>query len=699
MYDVCEELSQNFIDYAYAVNSDRAIPSIADGLKPVVRRILWDMKQLKANSNKAHIKCARVSGDTMGKYHPHGDSAIYDALVRLAQPFSMRYPLIDGHGNFGNIGGDEAAAARYTECRLEKLTEEGFLNKINEHILEMQPNYDETLTEPVLLPALFPNILCNPTQGIGLAMACQWLPHNLNDIVDKTIIPYLLDQEIDYKNIFPDFPTGGTIVNKDEVYKIYTTGKGKVIVEAKWREEERDGDRLVVFYELPYQVYLEPLIDKIKQQCLANNINNVLDVRNESTDKEIRVVLEIEKDTDIDHLIDQVFSYTDLRKNFNANQVGLVGKTPKLVNLDEVLEIYTNFHKGIIRRFHEYEFGVARTRIEILEGLLKALEQIEQIIKCIKESDSPSTARAKLENDFDFTESQAKAILDMKLSRLANLEQTKLKDELKEKIEYAAFCESVVNSQEKQIEILIDELRELVKKFGDSRRTDVIQKSIKKITKTTEKKEKPAREVVVSLNALGYLNVTPVELYKTKKDDIKTFKCSSKDFILLFSSSGKFYRIKVENITVDNKKGIIPASILKLEQNEKIQLIASMNIDEKHPYISFFTKNGLVKKSEKSLYVGSTQNLSGIKALTLNDGDDLVNIFETNGDYVDIISSNNKELIFNMEEVRVTGKTAKGVKSITLDENAIVKSVNIIDKPKDSKKIGKRAGKGKIINV
>ena len=696
MYDVCEELSQNFIDYAYAVNSDRAIPSVADGLKPVTRRILWDMKQLKANSNKAHMKCARISGDTMGKYHPHGDTAIYDALVRLAQPFSMRYPLIDGHGNFGNIGGDEAAAARYTECRLEKLTEEGFLEKINEHILDMQPNYDETLTEPVLLPALFPNILCNPTQGIGLAMACNWLPHNLNDIVEKAIIPYLLDKDINYNDIFPDFPTGGIIVNKNEVHTIYETGKGKVVVEAKWREEERDGDRLLVFYELPYQVYLEPLIDKIKQQCLAKTITNVIDVRNESTENEIRVVLEIEKDADINHLIDQAFSFTDLRKNFNANQVGLVGKTPKLVNLKEILEIYTNFHKAIIRGFHEFEFGVARARIEILEGLLKALDNIEEIIKRIKESDSPSAARAQLEKQFGFSESQSKAILDMKLSRLANLEQTKLKDELKEKIEYAAFCEEVVNSQEKQVEILVNELRELVKKFGDSRRTEVVQKAVKKITKATEKKEKPARDVIVSLNSLGYLNVTPVELFKTQRIITRTFKCSSKDFILLFSNFGKVYRLKVENLETDNAKGIIPASVLKLEPHEEIKLVTSMNIDEEHPYISFFTKNGLVKKSDKSLYVGTTQTLSGIKALTLNEDDAIINIFETNGDYVCITSSNNRILTFNMEEVRVTGKTAKGVKSMTLDEDAFVTDVMIVKNP-DSKDIGKRAGKGKVV--
>ncbi len=623
------------------------------------------------------------------------DSAIYDALVRLAQPFSMRYPLIDGHGNFGNIGGDEAAAARYTECRLEKLTEEGFLDKINEHILEMQPNYDETLTEPVLLPALFPNILCNPTQGIGLAMACNWLPHNLNDIVEKAIIPYLLDKDIDYNDIFPDFPTGGIIVNKNEVHTIYETGKGKVVVEAKWREEERDGDRLLVFYELPYQVYLEPLIDKIKQQCLAKTITSVIDVRNESTENEIRVVLEIEKDADINHLIDQAFSFTDLRKNFNANQVGLVSKTPKLVNLDEVLEIYANFHKDIIRRFHEHEFGVARTRIEILEGLLKALDQIEQIIKCIKESDSPSAARSKLENDFSFTEPQAKAILDMKLSRLANLEQTKLKDELKEKIEYTAFCESVVNSQEKQVEILIDELRALVKKFGDSRRTEVIQKDIKKITKTTEKKEKPARDVIVSLNSLGYLNVTPVELFKAQRITVKTFKCSSKDFILLFSNFGKVYRLKVENLETDNKKGIIPASVLKLEPKEEIQLITSMNINKEHPYISFFTKDGLVKKSDKSIYTGTTRNLQGLKAIQLNDGDQLVNIFETNGDYVRIESTNNKVLIFNMEEVRAVGKTAKGVKSMSLDAGANVQKVELVKNP-DPSTIGKRAGKGKV---
>ena len=320
-HDVCAELGQNFIDYAYAVNTDRAIPDAADGLKPVARRILWSMNQEKFFHDKSYIKCARVVGDVIGKYHPHGDTSVYDAMTRLAQEWNMRYPIIDWHGNKGNIGGDGAAAMRYTECRLNSLAEVGFLNAINKNVVDMRPNYSEDIEEPVLLPALFPNLLCNQTSGIGVALACNWLPHNLKDVINIVLIPYIKGEEIDYTNLFPDFPTGGIIVNKDDVASIYRTGKGKVILEAKYKEETRNGKKLLVFYEIPYSTKIEysdqgkskGIIPQLREGIIKEKITGVEDVRDESS-KQVRIVVELAADANIDITLNKIFAETDLRQ-------------------------------------------------------------------------------------------------------------------------------------------------------------------------------------------------------------------------------------------------------------------------------------------------------------------------------------------------------------------------------------------------
>lgn len=707
--DVCQELGQNFIDYAHAVNSDRAIPSAADGLKPVARRILWGMDQAKVFSNKAHVKCATVVGKVMGDYHPHGDSSIYDAMTRLAQEWSMRYPLIDWHGNKGGITGDGAAAYRYTECRLEKLAESGFLANLNKNVVDMQPNYSEVLDEPVLLPAVFPNLLCNPTEGIGLAMACKWLPHNLNDVAG-IIKNYVENENLDYSNLYPDFPTGGTIINKDEVHKIYETGKGKVVIEGKYKEEKRGTKNLLVFYEIPFQVYLEPLLEQINKAYEAEKVQDILAIRDESGKKGTRIVIELAKDANVEKVLAQLFAETDLRKSYSANQVALIGKTPRQLNLKQVLDIYVKHNLSCIVREHEYEFNKANTRIEILEGLSKALEDIENIIALIKGSASAAVAKSKLMEQYKFTEAQAKAILDMKLARLANLEKVEVNNELEEKRAYALQCREIMESQDRQKSILIQRLQELVTKFGDSRRTDITQKTVLKVAKPKDVRVALPEDVVVTLNKDGYLQSIPLKAYKnTKAGIVNSFKTQTTDMILLFTNRGKVYRIAAGDIAQCGirDKGVAAGSIIKMESGEKVLNIFSMNIDEARPYITGFTKGGLVKKSDKTIYIGSTRNLNGLKAAGLNDDDEFISIYESNGDF-GVVGTNAGMIIrFELDAVNPVGKTAKGVKSIALRDGDFVSSAAVVSKKATSVKVnGKvteiskivvqgRAGKGR----
>lgn len=676
--DLCQELRQNFIDYAYAVNTDRAIPSAADGLKPVARRILWGMQEGKFFSNKAYIKCARVVGDVMGKYHPHGDSSIYDAMTRLSLGWGLRYPLIDWHGNQGNIAGDKAASYRYTECRLAKIAEDGILDGINKDAIDFQPNYDETLLEPVLMPAVFPNLLCNPNEGIGLAMACKWLPHNLNDIAD-TIIDYIKDEELNFSNLFPDFPTGGTIVNKEEVQNIYKTGRGKVVVESKYREEKRGNHRLLVFYEIPYQVFIESIIEKIQDLCEKEKLPDVIMAQDQSGKasgkKGIRIVVEVTKDANIDHVLAQLFSETDLRKSFSANQVALVGKTPKLLNLEETIQIYIQHNIRSIQKQHEYDLGRVSTRVEILEGLSRALEDIDKIIELIKTSPSAKEAQIKLMSQYSFSELQAKSILDMKLSRLANLEKIEVTKELQEKQELAKYLSMVVNSVDKQKEILVERLEDVVKKYGDNRRTDVTQKTIVKVSgKAKDKTEIIPEDIVVTFSKTGYLQAIPVKTYKKNNNTITNFKTTTIDIILLFSNKGKVYRISGKDIAMcgNRDKGTAIGSIIKLDTNEKIIGVFSSEIKEKEPYLIFVMNNGLVKKTEKIEYLGETRNLTGIKAVKLKDDSEIIFIQEAND--TETITLGTKENIyirFKLAGINPTGKASMGVKGITLDNDEV----------------------------
>ena len=710
-YEICQEMGQNFIDYAYAVNTDRSIPSAADGLKPVHRRILWSMYKEKNTPDKAHVKCARIVGDVIGKYHPHGDTSVYDAMTRLAQEWNVRYPLINWHGNKGNIGGDGAAAMRYTEARLEPLAQFGMLQNLNKNIVDMQPNYSEDLEEPVLLPALFPNLLCNPNSGIGVAMACNWLPYNLHEIINQIIVPHLKEETTDYESIAPDFPTGGDIINPSVIKTINRTGRGSIIVDGRYKIEQRNGHNLIVFYEIPYGTKIEyedqgkpkGIIPQLRKAMQEEKLTDVIDIRDESS-KSVRIVIEYNSSANVERIISQIYNETDLRKSFSANYVAIVGKTPTLLNMFEIIKIYSQHNLSCIKREFQFEYEKTISRIHILEALIWAVQHIDKVIKTIREGKDLS----EIMNTF--SDKQIKAILDMKLGRLSKLEEEKLIQEKKEKEEYAAYCKEIIESENRQKEILIERLRELDKKFGDNRRTHIQEKVIVKKTSAAKVKEVIIEDVMITYSNAGYIQSIPLKAYRTTEYK-NSFKCQTNDMILLFSSLGKLYRLKVDAIKQCSQKdkGTAVGALLNLDPGEKILNIFSMNIDEKHPYIVGVTKFGQVKKSEKLIYLSSTQNKNGLQAAGLKDNDQYIGFWECNGDYMSLITKNDMIIQFELEKVNPVGKTAKGVKGIALSADDYVVEAIVCNPAIDTIKIKKynktikgitvqgRGGKGRKI--
>ena len=704
--DVIQEVQQNFLDGSYDTNANRAFPNVKDGLKPGQRACLWEMYVKKYNSSKPHVKSAKIDGGVAALWWPHGTTAIYETFARMSQPFTNNIPEVDFHGANGNIilGGDAIAADRYTEARLSKVVEEGMLQGINKKNVPMILNFSEDEEWPQVLPAIFPRLLVNGAQGIGVGIANFWICHNFTETANL-ILKYLKDNILEEDTYYPDFPTGGTIINKDELPIINKTGRGKVIVEANYRINGREID----FYEMPYQVYIEPVIEKIKECIDKEELFGIAGVFNKSDKKKISLVVECTKDVDPESVVNQLFALTPLRSQYNANQNGIISKTPVLLNLKQVVDVYVEHNLECIKKEHEFDFEKASTRIEILEGLSKALEDIENIIALIKSSPSANDAKIKLIEKYQFSEAQAKAILDMKLARLANLEKIEVENELQEKKEFALKCKQIIGSQDEQKNILMRRLQDLVNKYGDTRRSQVIQKTVIKTSKAKEAKVIIPEDVVITINKDGYLQSIPLKSYKTAKAGvINSFKTQTTDMILLFSNKAKVYRISVGDIAQcgARDKGVAAGSILKLEPGEKILNVFSMNINETHPYIVGFTKGGLVKKSEKSIYIGSTRNLTGLKASGLNDDDEFISIYESNGDYAIVGTNNGMVIRFEMDKVNPVGKTAKGVKSIALGEKDFVSSAIILPKANKNFKLnGKttsiatapcqnRAGKG-----
>lgn len=715
--DIVKELGTNFIEYAVAVNTDRAIPDAKSGLKPVAKRILYDAYASGFASSKPYVKCALMVGDTMGRFHPHGDSSIYGALVRLSQDWVMRYPLIDFHGANGSRDGDGPAAYRYTEARLAKLTEDGMLRGMKKGVVDTIPNYSETESEPVTLPAIFPNLLCNPNTGIGVAMACNWAPHNLNEVAQA------INDYMDGKDPMlpgPDFPTGGIIINKDDIPTIMRTGRGSVKIRGKYHMEGNN----IVFTEIPYGVITENLLDSIGVLCDSGDIQGITDIRNESNRKKgFRLVFECSKEANISKIIAQLFQKTDLQSSFSYNQVALIDKTPTELNLKDCCKIYVEHNEDCIRRELTFDIKKAKERLNVVEGLLKALEDIDNIIVLIKQSESSAKAKDALISKYKFNEEQAKAIIDMKLGRLAGLEKIEIENERTELINTIKNLDAMLADPSNELR---NRLNALVKKYGDARRTELTQIEIPKTKEDKEVATVIPEKCVVVMTENGNLKRIPATSFRTQKRGTKGVKTqeditnavirtNTVDSLMIFTNKGKMYRLVVNNIPegTNTSKGTPARALIEMEADENVQTIYSIYRDTDAKYVLFVTKKGLVKKTALAEYIG-TKKSKGIGAINLKDDDSLVSVSLIKDEPIILVSKNGYIIKFKSNEITATGRLTSGVKGMALaaddelifglpvrheeDDIAVFSSKGYGKKVSQKElTIQKRAGKGVII--
>ena len=696
--DLINELSTNFIEYAVAVNTDRSIPDAKSGLKPVAKRILYGAFDEGFSSNKPHVKCANIVGNVMAQWHPHGDSSIYGALVRLSQNWVMRYPLIDFHGSNGNRDGDGPAAYRYTEARLSKLTEDGLLTGIKKNNVDFIPNYSETKDEPVTLPSIFPNLLCNPNTGIGVAMACSWASHNLREVT-QAIIDYTNGLEPTLPG--PDFPTGGLIINGKELPNIIKTGKGSVKIRGKYNLEDNN----IVFYELPYGVGTEALMEEIGTACDEGRIVGVKNIRNESNRKGFRLVIECEKTASIPTVINKLFKETTLQTSFSYNQVALVDKTPRELGLKDCIKIYIEHNTECIRRETEFDLNKAQSKLEIVEGLLKALEDIDNIIALIKKSESAAKAKINLMSTYNFTEAQATAIVDMKLGKLAGLEKIEIQNEKKELLALIDALNLILSDVQTE---LIKRLKHLTEIYGDDRRTEITQIS----ESSKEEKEiefvEPEKCVVV-LTESGLVKRVPSASFRTQKrngvgvktqDDITSMviRTNTIDSLMIFSDKGKMYRLLVDSIPVgtNTTKGQPIKSLVQMEANENPTVIYSIYRDTDAKFVLFTTKNGTVKKTALEEYI-KTSKKTGISALNLREDDELVSVNLIKDEDIILVTSGGMAIKFNSSEVPITSRNAYGVKGMGLKEGESVVTTLVVRDKNDYIAMFSERGLGKKV--
>lgn len=670
--DIINELGTNFIEYAVAVNTDRSIPNATDGLKPVAKRILYGAFDCGFKSEKPHVKCANIVGNTMADWHPHGDSSIYGALVRLSQPWVMRYPLIDFHGSNGNIDGDGPAAYRYTEARLSKLTEDGMLGGIKKDNVDFVPNYSETKEEPVELPAIFPNLLCNPNAGIGVAIASSWACHNLGEVA-QAIYDYIDDKEPMLPG--PDFPTGGIVINKNDIPAIMKTGHGSVKIRGKYYIEKNN----LVFTEIPYGVGTEALMSQIGELCDKEELSGILDIRNESNKKGFRLVIECDKNTPINTIITNLFAKTSLQSSFSYNQVALVDKTPTELNLKDCIKIYVDYNSKCIVREVSFDIKKTEQRLHIIEGLFKALDIIDEIIAMIKKSESAAAAKETLKNKWGFSEEQAKAILDMKLSKLAKLEKAELQNEAEE---LRALLITLKEIHDNPIPELRKRLETLVKKYGDVRKTDLVQ-----LAETTKEEKEIANvtpeDVVVCISSKGYAKRIPKTSFRTQRrggkgvkvqeDNTKwVFKTNTIDTLMVFTSKCKAYNVLVNDLPVgtNTAKGTHLNTLINLEADEEIMAVSNLYRNTEAKYVVFITKQGIIKKVNLDEFASKRKN--GIIAITLKEGDILTKVTFANEEDLIITTNKAQSLRFSLKDLGASSRTAKGVKGINLGNDDYV---------------------------
>ena len=699
--DILNELSTNFIEYAVAVNTDRAIPDSTSGLKPVARRILWGAFEKGYTFSKPHVKSAKIVGDVMGTYHPHGDSSIYGALVRLSQPWVMRYPLIDWHGSNGNIDGDGPAHMRYTEARLSKIAEDGMLAGIKKKNVDFIPNYSEDSEEPVTLPAIFPNLLCNPNTGIGVAMACNFAPHNLKEVA-QAIYDYIEGKEPMLPG--PDFPTGGIVINKDDIPNIMRTGHGSVKVRAKYKIEGQN----IVFYEIPYGTCTENLMNEIGEVSEDKDVEGIVNIRNESNKKGLRIVVECGKGISPDAIANKLFLKTNLQTSFSYNQVALINKTPTEVNLKDCIKIYLNHNIDCLIKETDFDLKKAEARLEIVEGLIKALEDIDNIIAFIKKSDSSAAAKEGLVKEYKFTEPQAKSIVAMRLGSLAKLEKVELNDERKGLVSDIDEYNRVLGSEQVQIQIILDRLKKLVYKYGDARRTELVQIDLPKDEK--EIVTVVPEDVVVMLSQTGDIKRIPKSSFRTQRrngkgvkseDDaiLASIKTNTIDNLLLFTNKGKMYKILVDKLPIGTNvsKGQNIASLIPIEIDEKVIAAASLDRGVDADYVVFITKQGLVKKSLLSEYT-SIKKSTGTQAIKLKDGDGIANVLFMKEEDLILISKQGMTIRFTTSDISPIGRVTSGVKGIKLNDNDEVVAGLVIKEGLDLAVINKN-GTGKKCKI
>jgi len=688
--EISSEMKKAYIDYAMSVIVARALPSVEDGLKPVHRRILYAMDLLGLQSNKQTKKSARIVGDVIGKFHPHGDVAVYDSLVRMAQDFSLRYPLVKGQGNFGSIDGDAAAAYRYTEAKLSGISIE-LLEDIDKETVNFVPNFDNSLKEPELLPAKIPNLLLNGASGIAVGMATNIPPHNLNEICDA-IISYIKKPNITINELCeivkgPDFPTGGSV--SGNMHELYSTGKGKLIMRGKTTTENTQGKDLIVITEIPYMLNKSDLITQIAKLVQDKKIINVSDLRDESAKGKIRIVLELKKGTDSKFVINKLYKFTRLQDNFSANMLALVKGQPKVLNLLNFIDEYVSYRKKIITNRSKFELKKAKDRQEIVEGLLVALKNIDNIISLIKKSATAAEALEGLMNKFELTKKQAQAVLETKLQQLTSLEVDKLKKEAEELKEKITELEKILGDINEILKIIVKEINELKRKYGDNRRTSILQR----ISDIEEKDMVQKKEVVVTITEKGYCKRMDVKTYKEQKrggkgvigsnlatgDFVKQLiTCSTHDYLLFFTNRGKVYWLKAYEVpeTERYSKGKAIINMLNLK-DEAITNVISLNKFEENLFMA--TKKGIVKKI--SLKHFSKPRASGIRAINLpNDNSDFligVEIVEK-GQEILLSTKKGQSIRFKNEDVREMGRASYGVTGIRLHDKDEVVSLDIL---------------------
>ncbi len=691
-------MERSYIDYAMSVIAARALPDVRDGLKPVQRRILHSMIELNNGPDKPHRKCARIVGDTMGKYHPHGDSSIYDALVKLAQDWNTRYPLVDGHGNFGSEDGDGAAAMRYTEARLSKISME-MLADINKDTVDFVPNFDETEKEPTVLPSRFPNLLVNGTTGIAVGMATNIPPHNLKEVIGATvkIIDNRIeeDRETSIDEIMqiikgPDFPMGAEILGHRGIEEAYRTGRGKIKVRAVTDIEAMpNGKHKIVVTELPYMVNKALLIQKIVELVKTKRVEGITDVRDESSREGIRVVIELKKDTNANVLLNQLYKHTQLQDTFGVNMLALVDGVPKILNISQMLGYYLKHQEDVVTRRTKYDLNKAEERAHILKGLLIALDNIDEVINIIRSSKSVQDAKNSLIERFGLTEIQAQAIVDMRLRALTGLEREKLEAEYKELMDKISYLKAILADEKKLLGVIKDELLVISQKYGDERRTALGRD----VDEVTDEELIERENIVITMTKLGYIKRMPEDIFKAQNRGGKGIRgmqtidedyiesmivTTTHNYLMFFTNTGRVYRLKGYEIPEAGRtaRGVAIVNLLQLQAGEKITAVIPLKSYEDGKYLFMATRNGMVKKTDISEY----QNVrkTGLTAIVLRDNDELIEVKATNGeDDIFLITKKGMTIRFNEKDVRQTGRTSMGVKGIHLGKDDIVISMQM----------------------